>query len=237
MPGPFHLSAHVYDVVYSHLDYPASAEYVEGLIRERNPEASSLLDVACGTGLHLGVWRHHFDHVVGVDLDPNMLAVARERLPGIELHEGDFTSFDLARTFDAVTCMFSSIGYANTPEQLDVAIGAFARHLVPGGVMVVEPWFRKSAIQPHVIRGLIVEGDDVVVARTSRWVEVGDDQSDLEFALLVTTTQGTEHLTERHVMGLYEPERYVEAAVKAGLEAEFLPDGSPLGRGMLVAVR
>ena len=80
MAGPFHRSAHVYDLVYSHLDYATSAAYVEGLIRERNAAAASLLDVACGTGLHLGIWRDQFEHVEGVDLDPNMLAMARQRL-------------------------------------------------------------------------------------------------------------------------------------------------------------
>ena len=148
MPGPFHRSASLYDVVYTRIDYPGSAAYVERLVRERNPGARSLLDVACGTGIHLGIWRERFDHVEGVDLDPNMLAVAQDRLPGVTLHQGNFVSFDLGRTFDAVTCMFSSIGYADTPDRLDGAIAAMARHLASGGVLVVEPWFRRSAIVP-----------------------------------------------------------------------------------------
>ena len=182
------------------------------------PEASSL----CG-------W--------GPQPQPPSPRLSARPLWAIPLHEGDFTSFDLGKTFDAVTCMFSSIGYARTADRLDTAIAVLARHLAPGGVLAVEPWFRKSTIQPGAVRGILVEEEGIVVARTSRWVTVGDDESDLEFSLLVTTPDGSESFTERHVMGLYEPDRYVEAAVKAGLEAEFLTEGSPLGRGMLVGVR
>ncbi len=74
---PFGPSAHVYDVVYSHLDYLASAAVVETLIRERNPGARSLLDMSCGTGAHLSQWQKSFEHVEGADIDPAMLEVAR----------------------------------------------------------------------------------------------------------------------------------------------------------------
>jgi SAM-dependent methyltransferase len=235
MPGPFSSSARLYDLIYSHLDYDASAGYVAGVVRERNPSASSLLDVACGTGRHLDIWRHRFDRVEGVDVDEEMLAVARDRLGDVPLHRGDFTTLDLGRTFDAVTCLFSSIGYAHTPDRLDAAIASMGRHLAPGGVLVVEPWFRRSAIDPGRVTGLVRETDDVVVARTSR-MSLRGDISELEFAYLVTTTTGSEWFTETHVAGLYDPDRYLEAARRAGLDAEFDPVGSALGRGMLIAV-
>ena len=93
---PFGPSARVYDIVYSHLDYPESAALVEGLIRERNPQARSLLDMSCGTGLHLSIWRDSFEEVEGADIDPAMLAVARERLGGsVPLHEADYLYVDL----------------------------------------------------------------------------------------------------------------------------------------------
>ena len=59
------------------------------LIRERNPSARTLLDVACGTGKHLEVLQHEFE-VEGLDLDGDLLAIARERLgPAVPLYQGD----------------------------------------------------------------------------------------------------------------------------------------------------
>ena len=235
---PFEPSARVYDVVYSHLDYEASARQVEELIRERNPDASSLLDMSCGTGLHLSIWRDRFDQVEGADIDPAMLEVARDRLgDDVPLHVADYTDFDLGRTFDAVTCMFSAIGYARTPERLDAAVAAMARHLEPGGVLIVEPWLQPHMIEPGHIGGTASTGKDIVVLRSARTEYHGDEsggETDLEFVYVVTTPEGSDVFTERHVMGVWPPARYVEALRKAGLDAEFLEETTEIGRGLAI---
>jgi len=238
--GPFTPSAGFYDVVYQHLDYPGTAAHVAALIRERKPDAASVLDMSCGTGLHLTAFAEHFDEIEGADVDEAMLGVARERLgPDVPLHVADYTDFDLGRTYDAVTCMFSSIGYAHTPERLDAAVAGMARHLSPGGVLVVEPWLQPHMVRPPWIRPLVAESDDIVVVRTSRHVRRDDPAvTDMEFAYLVTTAEeGSSFFVEHHVMGVYPAERYVEAFESAGVTTEFLDDGTVLGRGLVVGVR
>jgi SAM-dependent methyltransferase len=93
-----------------------------------------LLDVACGTGRHLEYLRERYD-VEGLDISLELLAIARQRLPGIRLHHGDMTAFDLGKTFDLVTCLFSAIGYVKTLENLRRAVGCMARHLKAGGLL------------------------------------------------------------------------------------------------------
>jgi dTDP-3-amino-3,4,6-trideoxy-alpha-D-glucopyranose N,N-dimethyltransferase/N-dimethyltransferase len=194
-----------------------------------------LLDVACGTGRHLELLDGRFGHCEGVDIDPAMLDVARRRVPDVRLHVGDMTSFDLGRRFDAVICMFASIGYVRTPERLDAAVGAMAGHLEPGGVLVVEPWLSPEMIEEPLVRMQTAEATGVVVARSSR-MRVEGTVSHMEFAYLVTTPDGSETFVEEHVMGLFTPDRYREALEGAGLAAEFLTPG-PLGRGLAVGVR
>ena len=118
----FSSSARIYDAVYSFKDYRVEAERVHELIQERSPGASSLLDVACGTGKHLEQFRRWYPDVAGLDLDEGLVEVARERLDDVPLSRADMASFDLGRTFDAVTCLFSSIGYVGTVERLTSAI-------------------------------------------------------------------------------------------------------------------
>lgn len=241
MDKPFHPSAEVYDVVYQHLDYAGSAAIVETLIRERCPGASSLLDMACGTGKHLAEWRHTFDHVEGADIDEALLEVARRRLgDSVALHVADYTGFDLGRRYDAITCMFSAIGYASTPKLLDAAVGAMSRHLEPGGVLIIEPWLMPEMIKPPWLRTLVAEGGDIVVLRSSRHRYEGDAEvggtSDLEMSYLVTTMEGSELITERHVMGVYPRSRYLDAMTSAGLDTEFLEGGAKLGRGLAIGI-
>jgi SAM-dependent methyltransferase len=106
----FDRTAHLYDLLYAFKDYEAESVALVELIRSRNPAATSVLDVACGTGRHLELLRASFSDLAGVDLEPGLLDVARTRLSGVSLTHGDMRTFDLGRYFDAVTCLFSSVG-------------------------------------------------------------------------------------------------------------------------------
>ena len=227
----FTKSADFYDAVYSFKDYAAEAERLHALIEERSPGASTLLDVACGTGKHLEQLRAWYE-VSGLDLDPQLLALARERLGAVELHEGDMTAFALGRRFDAVTCLFSSIGYVGTVERLGEAIAAMAAHLNPGGVLIVEPWLTPDAWiadRPHL---LSVDEPDLKIARMTLSGREGR-LAIMQFEYLVGTPAGIEAFSERHEAALFTDEEYRQAFVAAGLSVEHDPDGL-IGRGLYI---
>ena len=230
----FSRSARIYDAIYASIrDYPREAAQLDALIQARRPGAKSLLDVACGTGVHL----HHLAgryEVEGLDLDPEMLAVARERLPDATFHQGDMASFDLGKRFDAVVCMFSSIGYVKTEEWLRDAIASMARHLEPGGVLVVEPWLTPDAWSDRHVGAVFVDEPELKIARVNVAEREGTISS-FEFQYLVGTPDGVEHFSERHELGLFTVEQQLEAFRAAGLEAEHDPEG-PMRRGLYVAV-
>ncbi|MBI2798097.1 class I SAM-dependent methyltransferase [Candidatus Saccharibacteria bacterium] len=146
-------SAVWYDTLYESLkDYSVEASRVLEIAEQRtgkHPRDMSLLDVACGTGLHLQHLAAWFSKVVGIDLSPQQLEMARKRLPEVNLICADMLTFSLSTPgfldrnpsfFDVVTCLFSSIGYMRDTEQLEVAIMNLARHRNTGGVIIVEPW-------------------------------------------------------------------------------------------------
>jgi SAM-dependent methyltransferase len=225
-------SARYYDAIYSFKDYAAEAAAVSARIRAHRPDAATLLDVACGTGAHLVHFAREY-RVEGIDLSEEQLAVARTRLPGVELHQGDMTTFDLGKTFDAVTCMFSSIGYVKTEERLLAAAAAMARHLEAGGVLVVEPWLGPDDWQTGHVAGLFVEQPELKIARMNVAGRDGN-VSIVDFHYLVATPDGVEHFTELHELGLFSVDQYLEAFRAAGLEPEHDPQG-PMGRGLYVA--
>jgi SAM-dependent methyltransferase len=57
---------------------------------------SIIRDVTCSTGGHIRRLRGAFD-VVGVDIDPYVLEIAREKNPGVEPRTADMREFDLGR--------------------------------------------------------------------------------------------------------------------------------------------
>ena len=229
----FTRSARFYDAVYAWKDYAGEVAWIVANVRERKPCARTLLDVACGTGKHLELLRESFE-VEGLDLDPELLKIARERLDeAVPLHEGDMRDFDLGRRFHAVTCLFSSIGYARDERELRAAIAAMARHLEPGGILLVEPWLTPEAYRVPHLGCRFVDEEELAIARMNI-AERGDGTSVLVFHYLVGTPEGIDRFTERHELGLFTVEQMLAAFREAGLEVEHDPEGL-MGRGLYVA--
>ena len=84
-----------------------------------------------------------------MDIEPSLLEVARGRLPACRCTWATCATFNLGRQFDVVTCLFCSIGYMQTPEDLLHALVNMAGHLADGGVMLVEPWLSPDGFDPN----------------------------------------------------------------------------------------
>jgi SAM-dependent methyltransferase len=227
-------SAELYDLVYSFKDYADEAAWLVSLVAERAPDAQTLLDVGCGTGRHLQRLRARFD-CEGVDLDPGLLAAARERLPGVPLHEADMRTLDLGRTFDVVTCLFSAIGYMLDLDQLGQATAAMAKHVAPGGLLLVEPWITPDVWQAGRPHALAAEQDGLAVTRMSR-SGVDGRVSWVEMEYLVSDGTTLEQFSERHEMGLFTSDEMRAALEATGLRAEHDPAGL-IGRGLWIGTR
>lgn len=230
-------SAPYYDAIYAALgkDYGAEAERVHALIQAHaRVPVRRLLDVACGTGGHIGHLRRHYE-VEGLDLDPAMLAIARRKHPDVVFHQADMTAFDLGRTFDAIICLFSAIAYAHPFTRLERTLRTFARHLVPGGVTVVEPFIPPEAWEEGHLGAVFVNEPALKVARVNLSRREGN-VAVLDFHYLVATREGAEYFTERHDLAMYAAEEYLQAFDAAGLAAIHDPTGLT-GRGLFVGCR
>jgi len=226
-------TARYYDALYGFKDYAAESARIVEIVEEALGKGEhSLLDVACGTGRHLAHLKTHFA-VEGFDLSPDLLAIAQERNPEIRFHLGDMMAFDLGRTFTVVTCLFSSIGYAKTIEGLHRAVRGMARHVAPGGLLLVEPWFTPDAWNPGTVHALLVDEPQLKIARVNTsFVKGRISYFDLHH--LIGTPEGTRHAVEHHELGLFEAREMHAAFTQAGLEVRY--DGEGLtGRGLYVA--
>ncbi|MBV9864266.1 MAG: class I SAM-dependent methyltransferase [Abitibacteriaceae bacterium] len=230
----FTQSAWFYDAVYSWKDYAGEVEWLHAFIQAHDPQTRTLLDVACGTGKHLEFLRSYYQ-VEGVDLNKELLKIAHERLPDVPVHQGNMMDFQLGHSFDVVTCLFSSIGYVKTVENLQRAINNMSHHLEPGGLMLVEPWFHPTTYYPGTLHAGFVNDPDLKIARMNV-SGIEGHISVMEMHYLVGTPEGIEHFTERHELALFTHEEYLTAFHNAGLEVHHEADGLT-GRGLYIGVR
>ncbi|MEV6492852.1 class I SAM-dependent methyltransferase, partial [Actinoplanes sp. NPDC051633] len=81
-------------------DLAGEARMIDAMV----PRGARILDAGCGTGRvggHLAAAGHR---VVGVDLDPALIAVAAADHPGARWQVGDLSELDLPERFDVVVC-------------------------------------------------------------------------------------------------------------------------------------
>ncbi|MBN1934439.1 MAG: YdcF family protein [Anaerolineae bacterium] len=229
----FEKTAQYYDKFYDFKDYQGEVEKLRAIIGERcRSGGRRLLDVACGTGRHIAHLKAHFE-VEGLDLLSDFVATARQRHPEITFHQGDMTDFDLGRRFDVVTCLFSSIGYVKTVDRLHKAVRCMAAHLLPGGLLIVEPWFTPDGWHAGHVSALTIDEPELKLARmNTSMVDGRISYFDLHY--LIGTPEGTEHHVERHELGLFTGEEMREAFVAAGLHVSYDEQGLT-GRGLYIA--
>jgi len=233
----FSKSAKFYNAIYASMgkDHASEAQKVHHIIQQyKKSTGNALLEVACGTGLHASVLKD-FYQVEGLDMDDKMLAVATQNLPGIPFHQADMVDFDLGKQFGAITCLFSSIGYVKTKNRLEQAIQNMTNHLLPGGVLIVEPWFTPEQWKPGRVSALFVDQPDLKISRMNI-SEVEGNLSFFVFHYTVGTPHGVEYFTERHELGLFTHEEYLEAFRNANIEVIHDPEGLD-GRGLYIGLK
>jgi SAM-dependent methyltransferase len=231
--GLYDDEARYYDALYYWKDYEGEARRITEIVDDRTPWAKTLLDVGCGTGMHMLMLRDRFE-VTGLDLNETMLEIARERLPGVSLNRGDMLDFDLGSHFDVITCLFSGIGYLPDVASLERGVACMAAHLDPGGLLIVEPWLEPDDFAEGRLGALLADQPDFKLARLNTSHRDGRI-SRLEFLYALVSPEGAKSWESSESLTLFERDEMLGAFARAGLEVEHDPTGL-MGRGLYIAV-
>ena len=229
--------AHYYDLIYSWKNYKKETATIKRLISKyQKSKGKDLLEVACGTGGHALYLKNDFE-ILATDVNAEMLKVARKNIKGVAFRQADMVSLNLGRKFDVIICLFSAIGYVKTYSNLKKTLNNFACHLTRGGVVIIEPWFTRSAYQagsPH----LSTYGDDNIKIARECVSKVRGDVSIMDMHYLVAERDNdVRHFVDRHELAMFEPGKVLRNMKTAGLQAKFLKNGLMKGRGMFVGIK
>ncbi|MFW9878127.1 MAG: class I SAM-dependent methyltransferase [Candidatus Thorarchaeota archaeon] len=229
--------AKYYDLIYSWKDYKKEVNIIKKLIKKyKKSDGNKLLDVACGTGKHLEYFKESFS-CTGIDLNEEMINVAKNNISGVDFRSADMMNFDLNNKFNVITCLFSSIGYVKTYNNLEKAIINFANHLKSGGVVIIEPWFSKSTYQVGHLGMTTYDGVDIKIARLNT-TALENDLSVMEMHYLILERDNdVKYFVDRHEVGLFEVARILEIMDNAGFKTEFLKNGLREGRGLYIGIK
>ncbi len=138
-------------------ELPQATELRNRSYRDLGDVASGVVvDVGCGGGRAVGELARLGARAIGVDLDPEMIAIARERWPDGEFHVGDATALPLP---DASVTGYRADKVLHVVDDLDAALAEARRVLVPGGraVLTGQDWdaFVIDSSDPAATRALV----------------------------------------------------------------------------------
>ncbi len=228
-------SARYYDEIYSFKDYRKESEKLHRLIRQyKESPGNSLLDVACGTGNHITFLKKHYV-VEGLDVNENMLSIAKEKHPDVTFHCGDMTRFNLRKKYDVITCLFSAVGHVQTVAKLGNSLRSFAKHARPGGVVIVEPWIIPSKWKGGGVHANFVNKPNLKIARISIGRLRGRTSINWMHHL-IGTPKRVEYFVEELEMGLFTHREYLSAFQSAGLKTSYDHKGL-IGRGLYIGTK
>ena len=235
--GPVYTdAAPLYDLIHEARGRDADSE-ADAFIREiglRNPGARTLLDVACGTGANIPRFAQSFE-VMGLDASEHMVSLARDKCPDVEFVTADMRTFDLGRRFDAIVSLFSGVGYLVEESDLREAVSTMARHLNPGGVLMLEGWVEVDQWLGASVSVDCCRTESAAIARVTRSSAEGM-RSSFTCRYTVATNEGIDTIDEHHVMRLADPDEFASSYGNAGLTFERLPNLLRAGRAVYVGV-
>jgi SAM-dependent methyltransferase len=194
--------AHYYDLIYQWMDYKGETEFIEKMVEQfKTSPGMDLLDVACGTGGHAHFLENSFN-ITGLDINHEMLEIAREKLPEVEFVQGDMKKMDLGHKFDVIICLFSAINYHQNLNELENTFKRFHRHLKKGGILLFDLGFcTENWEEGRMLVDAVVEGD-LQLARISQ-SRLQDGVFNANFVFLIKENGKMDFEIDQHQIGVF----------------------------------
>jgi SAM-dependent methyltransferase len=158
-----------YSGLAEHYDavFPLDAE-VMAFLREAAPRARpSVLDIGCGTGAYCGQLAREGALVLGIDLDPRMIAEARSRHAGPDFRELDMEEIDeLDGPFDLIYCVGNVASHLRS-SRVPAFLSAVSGLLAPDGVWVLQTvnWDYVLSLSEYTFPKISVIGSSLTFER------------------------------------------------------------------------
>jgi len=113
-----------YDQLMAFVNYRSWVTHIETILILNNIKKKEIFDLACGTGICLELWLDRGYKVIGLDSSSSMLEICEKKFPNhiengdVILMLGNMKNFALPSKVPIVTCLYDSLNYLLTDEDL-----------------------------------------------------------------------------------------------------------------------
>lgn len=220
--------AEAYDELMREVPYADFARQIERLFRFSSHPPHLVLDLACGTGTLTRMMAERGYEMIGADLSPEMLDVARAKCAGLSCAPvficQSMEELDLYGTIDAAYCCLDSVNYITDVRTLRRAFARVSLFLEPGGVFVFDVKTRAMFAGMNGVTSASEAGNCFSVwqygfdAKSCRGVHIVE--------LFFEQNGSYTRVTEEHEQRAYPLETLRDALARAGLMLRGVYDGT-----------
>ena len=199
MPSYVGKHASLYDLFYSNKDYEVESDFIHQLILETNgSEPSELLELACGTGNHAFCLEKKGYSILATDSSNGMIdqakIKAKDRSSNVQFEMMDMRDIaDIPRKFDVILCLFDSIGYLISNDNIKTVLKNVYDKLNDSGIFIFEFWHAAAMLRSYdpvrVKRWKLEDSEVLRISETS--IDYKSQSCDVCYSIYRTYKDGT----------------------------------------------
>jgi ubiquinone/menaquinone biosynthesis C-methylase UbiE len=206
-----------YDKIYAYVDYEGESEFINWAVNKHKTSSGvELLDVACGTGSHALILKNNFN-ITGVDINENMLKIAREKVVEANFVHGDMKQLEIISKFDVIICIFSAIHYNTSYKELECTLTNFYNHMENGGILIYDLSFNTDNWIEGIVSVDTVVEEELKIARICQ-SRLENGIFNANFVFLVKDNDEFDFDIDEHKLGVFEIDKVNKIMEKIGFK-------------------
>lgn len=205
------LAAYYYEIEKPARDFDSEIKFLTSLLRAKNVQ--TVMDMGCGSGEHANSLHQQGFSCIGIDASQPMLTIARQRFPQIEFFHGTMQEYQHSSAVDALICLFGSINYLLTEQELDQFLLNLKKNLKTGGYFILEVWnaFPIRQIKRKAITSVSTSKIGKTLIQRNRGFRLQENPSDISlvevnFIYLVNSKK----IQDKHIMRVFYPDEIIQ---------------------------
>lgn len=125
--------AKYYDKFYQKKDYQKEVNFLTNFINKED----TIIDIGCGTGIHISLFTKDGYDVDGLDLNKEMLDIAKTRL-NTNLYNQNILDININKKYDTIISMFAVINHLKDTNELTICLNNLKKILKDNGKIIID---------------------------------------------------------------------------------------------------
>lgn len=128
-----------YEIFNKYRNYNRELRFILNLTKDKK----WILDLGCGSGIHMNVLKQLGYRVYGIDNSDKMVLLAKSKVKN-NVYKMDILDFKIDEKFDAIISMHSVFNHLQSYEEFETALSNALSHLNSRGIMIIDLDNRRS---------------------------------------------------------------------------------------------